>query len=452
VSPLYPKRDFGNLELEVGLAHLENYVNELIAKIKPTTPAKTHIEVPLPALKFHPVDWLSSQVIYPQFYWQSRDSAEEVIALGQVATFIELAPAYLMLQPTQRIWGGRAFEYDNPQRNRCLKSFYFLPQIELTRRGEQWCLSVNVANDPTLTIHALRQLKFEFKPLESLSTELQSLEHIPNKVQWHATVEKALDDIKHTELQKVVLARETSVKLADNISAYQLLKTSLDNNPYSYHFLFSVDENQQFIGASPECLYRRNGLDIQTEALAGTIGRGNSATQDMELSHWLVNDSKNLNENQLVVDDIAQRLAPYCQNVEIQKEAKLLKLRRVQHLKRHIEARLNADVPKFVVLDALQPTAAVAGLPRESAMQFIAENEHFFRGWYSGSVGYISLQQAEFSVAIRSALFINGKIKLFTGAGIVTGSNPEHEWHELDKKMSTLLSLFAESSSLEVAS
>jgi menaquinone-specific isochorismate synthase len=49
-------------------------------------------------------------------------------------------------------------------------------------------------------------------------------------------------------------------------------------------------------------------------------------------------------------------------------------------------------------------------------------------------------------------MFISGKVKLFTGAGIVTGSNPEHEWHELDKKMSTLLSLMVESSSLEVAS
>ena len=84
-----------------------------------------------------------------------------------------------------------------------------------------------MANDPTLTIHALRQLKFDFKPLKTLSTHVQSLEHTPNKVQWHSTVEKALDDIKQTELQKVVLARETNVKLADDISAYQLLKTSL---------------------------------------------------------------------------------------------------------------------------------------------------------------------------------------------------------------------------------
>ncbi len=438
--------------LEVGLAHLENYVNELIAQIDPTTPAKTHIEVALPTLKFDPVDWLSSQVIYPQFYWQSRDTREEVIALGQVATFIELAPAYLVLQPDQRIWGGRAFEYDSQARSRCLKSFYFLPQIELIRRQQQWFLAVNVANDPMLTVSALEKLKFDFKPLSTLSTRVQSVEHTPSKTQWHNTVDIALEQIATTELEKVVLARQTEVKLEQQISAYQLLKASLAHNAYSYHFLFSIDQHQHFIGASPECLYRRIGLEIETEAIAGTIGRGSSASEDMQLANWLINDQKNLNENQLVVDDIAQRLTPHCDSVTIQQEAKLLKLRRVQHLKRHIEASLKPDVPKFVILDALQPTAAVAGLPRGAAMAFIDQHEQFHRGWYSGSVGYISADRAEFSVAIRSALFMRGQLKLFAGAGIVPGSNPEYEWHELDKKTSTLLSLMAESTSLEAAS
>ncbi|GAM64876.1 hypothetical protein JCM19232_3169 [Vibrio ishigakensis] len=37
-------------------------------------------------------------------------------------------------------------------------------------------------------------------------------------------------------------------------------------------------------------------------------------------------------------------------------------------------------------------------------------------------------------------------------AGIVPGSHAEHEWQELDKKMSTLLSLITEQSILEQAS
>ncbi len=85
-------------------------------------------------------------------------------------------------------------------------------------------------------------------------------------------------------------------------------------------------------------------------------------------------------------------------------------------------------------------------------MIFIRENEDFARGWYAGSIGYISHQQAEFCVAIRSALIVDKQIQLFAGAGIVPGSIAESEWQELDKKMSTLLSLISDHPPLGVAS
>ncbi|POB67541.1 isochorismate synthase, partial [Vibrio vulnificus] len=61
-------------------------------------------------------------------------------------------------------------------------------------------------------------------------------------------------------------------------------------------------------------------------------------------------------------------------------------------------------------------------------------------------------EQAEFCVAIRSALIVDDSLHLFAGAGIVPGSIAEHEWSELDKKMSTLLSLISEHPPLGVAS
>lgn len=172
----------------------------------------------------------------------------------------------------------------------------------------------------------------------------------------------------------------------------------------------------------------------------------------MELANWLSNDSKNLNENQYVVDDIIERLQPHSEAVEVDKEASLVRLRKVQHLKRHIHAQLHSGINGVQLLSALQPTAAVAGLPRKESMQFILDNEPFARGWYAGSMGYISHERAEFCVAIRSALILGDQVQLFAGAGIVPGSIAEHEWSELDKKMSTLLSLISEHPPLGVAS
>jgi menaquinone-specific isochorismate synthase len=83
-------------------------------------------------------------------------------------------------------------------------------------------------------------------------------------------------------------------------------------------------------------------------------------------------------------------------------------------------------------------------------MQFIEENEPFVRGWYAGSVGYLSHEKAEFCVAIRSALVVEQTIHLFAGAGIVPGSQADHEWLELDKKLSTLLTLLVDEKTEDV--
>jgi len=89
----------------------------------------------------------------------------------------------------------------------------------------------------------------------------------------------------------------------------------------------------------------------------------------------------------------------------------------------------------------LQPTAAVAGLPRQAAREFIARNEPFDREWYAGSAGYLSLAQSEFCVALRSARVQGSCVRLYAGAGIVSGSDPEQEWQEIENKAAGLRSL-----------
>lgn len=432
------------------MSHLAKQIEVAKSILQQNVQGKSRIELPIGSLPFSSIDWLAEQSSYPQFYWQSRDQREEVVALGQLATFTQLDPAYTILADNQRIWGGRGFAYKDS--TRCMDAFFFLPAIELIRRDKSWSIAFNISSEPSRTLNAIDKLVIEPSTKQILNTTISSMQHIPTQKQWSQDVNKALSCIETTSLKKVVLARKTTVELDQSIRACQLLKASHIENQHSFHFLLSLDSKHSFMGSTPERLYSRIEADIETEALAGTIGRGFNATEDMELANWLSQDKKNLQENQYVVDDIVERLKPYCCEIETQKEARLVRLRNVQHLKRHIHARLSPDAAKSQLLEALQPTAAVAGLPRDSAIEFITETEQFRRGWYSGSVGYISHARAEFCVAIRSALVQGKQVQLFTGAGIVPGSNPETEWIELNKKMATLLSLLQSSDSLEVAS
>jgi len=398
------------------------------------------------------IDWLEAQPVFPKFYWQSRDTREEVVALGQLYTFSEPKPAYAILGEGQRVWGGRSFDGRTEKNRYCMASFFFLPQVELIRFDNTWTLAANVCTEKHRTLATLGKLLVDVPAVQGLQSGITDVVHTPSKAGWSQLVDKVLQGIEQRAFKKVVLARKTSLKLDHTLSAAQLLKASYAQNHHSFHFLLSIDSKHSFMGSTPERLYMRQGNELQTEALAGTIGRGVNASQDLELANWLSQDTKNLNENQYVVDDIVERLEPHSEHVTVEKEARLVRLSKVQHLKRSISAELKDGINGIQLLDALQPTAAVAGLPRKEAMDFITENEPFARGWYAGSMGYFSHKKAEFCVAIRSALVLDKEVQLFAGAGIVPGSVAEYEWQELDKKMSTLLSLITDSLPLGVAS
>ncbi|ENM5813203.1 isochorismate synthase MenF [Vibrio mimicus] len=435
------------------MLHFSQAVAQLMEQIRGAKDHDVRFTQPLADKPpFALIDWLDAQPIFPKFYWQSRDTREEVVALGQVYTFTDPAPAYAILGDDQRVWGGRSFDGHTPKNPRCMSSFFFLPHIELTRFDSHWSLSVNLNNEPQRTLSALQKLLLEVPTLRSMTAEVNTVEHTPTLPQWNDLVEKVLSGITQQQFKKVVLARKTKLSLDAPISAAQLLKASHAQNHHSFHFLLALDSRHSFMGSTPELLYLRHCQTLETEALAGTIGRGMNAAQDMELANWLAHDSKNLNENQLVVEDIIESLTPYAEQIHSQSEAQLVRLRKVQHLKKRIDAGLKSGINGVQLLSVLQPTAAVAGLPRQSALAFIAENEPFARGWYAGSMGYFSHAQAEFCVAIRSALVVDKEVQLFAGAGIVPGSIAEHEWQELDKKLSTLLSLITDRLPLGVAS
>ena len=120
-------------------------------------------------------------------------------------------------------------------------------------------------------------------------------------------------------------------------------------------------------------------------------------------------------------------------------DLQILPLRHIQHIKREIEATLLPDVSDWQLLQKLHPTPAVGGSPRRKALALIRSLEQHQRGWYAGACGFISEDVSEFTVAIRSGLCTPHALYLYTGAGILQGSEPDQEWQELDSKLNSML-------------
>ncbi|CNH79064.1 isochorismate synthase MenF [Yersinia pekkanenii] len=440
------------------MKQLSGLLGELRQKLRAGFPDQAGIRqiiVPAPGrIGSQLLEWLAAQCHFPQFYWRHREGHEEAAVCGQTWLFTDMQSADHFIQQHRdlsglRIWGLNAFEpvmvdgYRNAEQP-VQASFLFLPRIEILRRGEQTYLTLNLASDLSLHQDALRAIIFidqlvAARPLPELDVCVQHASHLPEYPQWCHLIQRALDDIGQQKMEKVVLARTTRLTLDKPLSCGAFMAASRQVNHHCFHFMLRFDARRAFLGSSPERLYLRQQLHLETEALAGTVSNAESQQQASELADWLMHDEKNQRENLLVVDDICQRLQGGVAAVDVM-PPEIIRLRKVQHLRRCIHAQLSR-VSDTDCLQRLQPTAAVAGLPRNVARQFIAEYEPFSRGWYAGSAGYLSAKQTEFSVALRSAWLEEQQIHLYAGAGIVAGSDAEQEWQEINNKAAGLRTL-----------
>ena len=86
-------------------------------------------------------------------------------------------------------------------------------------------------------------------------------------------------------------------------------------------------------------LYFRAGLQLYTEALAGTVANYPEDDRAAQAAQWLLADKRMCMKTGVVVDDICQRRAVSALDVSA---AAVIRLRKVQHLYRVISATLYA--------------------------------------------------------------------------------------------------------------
>lgn len=438
-----------------------DYIPELLGQLRQkllavdcSAQGRMRITLPLPLEQNDSIlRWLDAQALFPAFYWCNRDNSEEAALVGAAIKFNDLASANDFIsqapQTDMRVWGLNAFDQlSEPSLNKA-KGFLFLPRLEIRHSKHNGAMiSVNLYSETSLKEDALNAVKaLDVIALTATPSRqkvaIVSAIDLPGQQQWQALLEKALSAIESKTFDKVVLARKTTLTLEQTLNPVRFIERSKEANSRCFHFMMRFNEEQAFLGSSPELLFFRKGNKLTTEALAGTVASSTDDDEAQRLAGWLMNDNKNRHENQLVVDDICQRLKPFVKKVAVG-PIEIVKLRKVQHLRRGIQAELNY-INDVDCLYWLQPTAAVAGLPRQPALDFILKNEPFDREWYAGSAGYISEKQTEFSVSLRSALIQNNKICLYAGAGIVAGSDPLYEWLEIDNKAAGLRTLLKES-------
>jgi len=199
-----------------------------------------------------------------------------------------------------------------------------------------------------------------------------------------------------------------------------------------------------FIGASPELLVRRDGQEVSSYPLAGTVARSGDKAADDALVAGLMASSKERAEHRVVIDHLVEVLGPLCDRLELPETPVILGLRNVSHLATPIHgqlARRQDRIPTALELVAvLHPTAAVGGHPTADAVAYLAKVEGFDRGCYAGPVGWVDARgDGAWALGIRSAQVEGNRARMYAGNGIVAGSDPARELAETQLKLQALL-------------
>lgn len=268
---------------------------------------------------------------------------------------------------------------------------------------------------------------------------IRASDHRTSADQWREQIDGVLERIRTGELQKLVLAQSLEVSLDQSINLSDVIDRLAVSYPDCHRFLWETPAGSAFFGATPERLVSKLGRYVETSALAGSTGRGDTDTEDRWLADELTNNHKDLQEHGFVRDTILEQLKPYTTAIRTE-ERQIRRLATVQHLETPITGTLADDPHILELVDVLHPTPAVGGVPPDTAMAVIATTEPFDRGWYAAPFGWCDAAgDGNFAVGIRSAVADERTATLYAGAGIVEESHPAREWDEVQLKYRPIL-------------
>lgn len=268
---------------------------------------------------------------------------------------------------------------------------------------------------------------------------VSALSYTPSRRTWRSQVGATVDRIRQGDLEKVVLAQSLTATLERPTVPADIVARLSDPYPDCDRFLFVPERGGAFFGATPERLASVRDTTVETEALAGSISRGDTPAEDEQLATRLRESAKNSHEHELVVETIRDQLGSLAGEIRAG-ERTVRRLANVQHLRTPIRGTLCRDAHVLELVEALHPTPAVGGLPPDEALATIRETETFDRGWYAAPIGWFDADgDGTFSVAIRSGVATDRQVTMFAGAGIVADSDPDSEWEELQLKYRPVL-------------
>ncbi len=221
---------------------------------------------------------------------------------------------------------------------------------------------------------------------------------------------------------------------------------NLSQAPFSSFYRIN---NHFCICASPERYLKKTNNKIISQPIKGTIKKLDNIVLDKQKQTELLNSSKDLSENFMIVDLVRNDLSKIAKQntVNVDELAALYTYKDVHHLTSTISCDLDAKYSIVDILKSSFPMGSMTGAPKIKSMELIEKFEDTMRGLYSGSIGYINpAKDFDFNVVIRSVFYNQQSqyLSFMVGGAITIDSDPELEYQECLVKAQSIFNVLGQ--------
>lgn len=245
------------------------------------------------------------------------------------------------------------------------------------------------------------------------------------------TFSRFIGPLKNKTFSKLVLSRNAGYTLSDNFSPLEAFITACNSYPRMMISLSHTPVSGTWIGSTPEIILSGEGNTWNTVALAGTM----PMQGEVMPTEWR---KKEQDEQAFVSEYINKVIKKFSSKIAI-KGPYTTRAGQLVHLRTDFQFGLKKTSELGNLLDALHPTPAVCGLPKDKAYDFIIENEGYDRKYYSGIIGWLDPNgHTTLYVNLRCLNVSGNYATLYAGGGILPSSDSNSEWEEMQHKMKTI--------------
>jgi para-aminobenzoate synthetase component 1 len=313
--------------------------------------------------------------------------------------------------------------------------YFFAPIHLIIIKGEEIEI---IADDAEEVLNLIKRQVLETKNYAHEAT----IQHRLTRKEYINAVEKIKEHINRGDIYVTNFCQEFFAEDAEIDPLAVFLKLNrVSPNPFSVFFRW---KSNYILAASPERFLAKRGDQLISQPIKGTAKRGQTADDDELIKQALRNNTKELQENVMIVDLVRNDLTRAAKpgTVKTDELFGIYSFEQVHQMISTVSCEIQDDVSSVQVIKNTFPMGSMTGAPKINAMRLMEHYEQSKRGVYSGAIGYFSPDDDfDFNVVIRTLLYNNAHkyLSFHAGSAITYYADAENEYEECLLKTQAIL-------------